>query len=954
MASQTWTLRAPGVGYQDDRNHWVEWARRVIDNDTAVDTELRGGNQAIYLTYIFFSPRDATASMRMRFHTDPTSDSGGGSGQDLSSTFEQNGSLSFSVEGHDLSLSITDDFVSADTTEPYSWSLNAAAKARLITWFEAISGITEVGTDIHPRIVGTFTIDDGATGPAVAPDVAINAIPDGNMGDSSVLSAEVLGGNYDSLTYQWSESTTQGGRNVERDNIGTTASPTWTRPVINQDGDSTVKVVVTAHGDGTNADNGTTDTSEDLEITRVFYIPSADAPSIDVRSVPNGNERTTANLVAELGNSHIGLYDELDYNWECFGNAVDGTFTNYATSYPGSIDDNTAKSPTWTRPSVPGTRDYFLRCTITARGTNVRAFTGTSESTHAQVRTSVWDIADASCPTLYHVQTTNDNPDGTGTVTWHNGLINGLEDTPVWVRLDYGNDGHYDNADVSFEHKLVSSSEWTEFGDYTWDGDGEFSPPIKKWTRPLVSSNQQWHMRITVHVEGEDNRAETNTDDTQAVTSAAGTVLDHPNPDAPGIQVQSYEGSSWRDGFASHRERSSLGLRVFQRGGTYDNLAYTWTLRDTSDNDVTVDTEFTDADGTVVPVTFTAPTAKETRIRLPTVATSTRYWVQVQVIASGTDTIADSSTTDTATNRAFIDVTPHPAADAPSFDNVQDITGKSNNVVRISPLIGNHRGTYDSLTWKWELRTYADRASTDENDLIQGVFDDDTAHYPMLTLPDVDATRARYVLKGTLTAHGNDLIAEQGTSESSSHEESFYVDPLPLPSTPGSAGFGQPSGSISIHPEVAHEGEQVQLTFHPNGGAYDSLRMFWIFEPPTGSDTDLTRLNDKTQGVFTVPALDSSGTARIRVNVWGRGDGKKYRAGALGSFNPRGSNTFTVIAGVRAQDLNIRVIDESGSSATINGASVLDDNGFYWPINGVYESGLSSDGDDVREIFDGS
>ena len=922
MARQTWTLRNTTKTLS-----LLEWNAERI-SDEAVTTGLLANTAAtIYPVYCLYGNRSRTFTIR--FAT-TTTDGGGAQGQDLTSLFESSGRITLTVGGHVLELSVADDFTRRDTVEPYGWTLTDAAHTRGETWFGAVSA----------GDAGTLTLSDGAAVAVAAPDVAINAIPDGNMGDSVDLSLQLVGGNYDSLTYQWRESTTQGGRNQERDDIGTTANPTWTRPVVAQDGDATVSVIVTAHGNGGNAPAGTTDTSEDLEITRVFYIPGADAPSIDVRAVPNGNERTTATLVAELGNTHIGLYDALDYNWECFGNAVDGTFTNYATSYPGSIDDNTAKSPTWTRPNVPGTRDYFLRCTITARGTNVRAFTGTSESTSAQVRTSVWDIADASCPTLYHVQTTNDNPDGTGTVTWHNGLINGLENTPVWVRLDYGNDGHYDNADVSFEHKLVSSSEWTEFGDYTWDGDGEFSPPIKKWTRPLVSSNQQWHMRITVHVEGEDNRAETNTDDTQAVTSAAGTVLDHPNPDVPGIQVQSYEGSSWRDGFASHRERSSLALRVFQRGGTYDTLAYTWTLRDTGDNDVTA------AD------TFTAATAQETRIRLPSVATSTRYWVQVEVTASGTDTIADSSTTDTATNRAFIDVTPHPAADAPSFDNVQDITGKSNNVVRISPLIGNHRGTYDSLTWKWELRTYANRQSA--GDTIDGVFDDDTAHYPMLTLPDVDATRARYVLKGTLTAHGNDLIAEQGTSESSSHEESFYVDPLPLPSTPGSAGFGQPSGSISIHPEVAHEGEQVQLTFHPNGGAYDSLRMFWIFEPPTGSDTDLTHLNDKTQGVFTVPALDSNGTARIRVNVWGRGDGKKYRAGALGAFNPRGSNTFTVIAGVRTQDLNITVIGEDGSSHTINGASVLDDNGFYWPINGVYESGLSSDGDDVREIFDGS
>ena len=921
MASQTWTLTTPNsLG-----SNVVEWSAANI-SDEAVVRALRPSDDPAFLTYLYIT---VGGGRFIRMRTAPTaadSLAGARAGPDLSDAFETDGIITLTVGGHVLELSIPDDMEATDRAEPYTWQFTTSTLTRVTAWYNQLDD-----TD-----TGTIELSDGVAAAAVAPDVAINAIADGNMGDSVDLSLQLVGGNYDSLTYQWSESTSQGGHAIERDNIGTTAGITWTRPVVNQDGDATVTVVVTAHGNGGNAIDGTSDTSEDLEITRVFHIPSADAPSIDVRGIANGNERTEVTLVADLGNSHIGLYDELDYNWQCFGNAADGTFTNFATSYPGSIDDATAKSPTWTRPSVPSNRDFFLRGTITARGTNVRAFTGTHESTHAQVRTTVYDITDASCPTLYHVQTTNDNPDGTGHVTWHNGLVNGLEDTPVWVRLDHGNDGHYDNADVSFEHKLVSGSEWTEFGDYTWDGSGDFSPPIKKWTRPLVSDNQQWQMRITVHVEGEDNRAETNTDDTRAVTTGAGTVLDHPNPDAPGIQVQSYEGDSWRDGFASHRERSSLRLRVFMRDGVYDNLAYTWTLRDNSNNDVTVDTEFTDGDGRVVPVTFTDPTSKETHVRLPSVTTTTRYWVQVQVTASGTDTIADSSTTDTATNRAFIDVTPHPDADAPSFDDVRTITAKSNNTVRVTPLIGNHRGTYDSLTWKWELRTYADRASTDENDLIQGVFDDDTAHYPMMTVPDVGDNRARYVLKGTLTAHGSDIIAEQGTSESSSHEESFWVDPLPLPSTPGSAGFAQPSGTISIHPEVAHEGEHVQLVFHPNGGGYDSLRMFWIFEPPTGSNTELTHLNDKTEGVFTVPALDSSGTARIRVNVWGRGDGKNYRTGELGNINPRGSNTFRVIAGVRAQDLNVTWTDDAGETNTINGASIVDDNGFYWPINGLH------------------
>ena len=926
MTTQTWELLAPHTF----SSTITEWRPAQI-SDEVVAAAIRRDENPAYPVYIQISTF-GTGFLNLRFATTAGDVVlGARGGPRISDAFETGGRVTFTVGGHALELSIADDFRALDRTEPYNWVYTDAALLRVEAWR------AELASDD----TGFFQLDDGAVADAVAPDVAINAVPDGNMGDSVSVSLQLIGGIYDSLTYQWSQSTTQGSRNHEIDDIGTTESITWTRPVVSGDGNATLTVVVTAHGDGTRATNGTTDTSTDIEVSRVFFIPDADAPSVEVASIPNGNERTTATLVANLGTSHAGVYDGLNFNWECFGNAVDGTFTNYATAYPDTIDDASAQSPTWTRPDVPGTRDYFLRCTITATGSNTHAFRGTSESTSAQTRTSVWDIPDAQAPSLQRIETTNDDPDGTGTVDWNtrNTFLDGLENTPIWFRPVIGADGHYDLLTVQYLIKKEADQSWTSLHTYSLNSgtDAELDPPTIKWTRPLVASDERWHFEILATAEGSDGQAEQGTSQERRETTSVGTVQNHPSPVVPGIQVQSFEGSSWRDGFASHRERSSLSLRVFMRGGTYDNLAYVWTLENDSGTDVTVD------------ATFTHPTEHATFVKLPSVSTTTRYWVQVEVTASGTDTIADSTTTATSTNRAFIDVTPHPDADAPSFDNVADITGKSNNVVRISPQIGNHRGTYDRLTWKWELRTYANRANT--GDTIDGVFDDDTAHYPMMTMPDVDATATQYVLKGTLTAHGDDIIAEQGTSESSTHEESFWVNPLPLPSTPGSAGFAQPSGTISIHPHTAHEGEKVQLHFTPNGGAYDSLRIFWIFEPPTGSHTELSGLNDKTEGIFTVPALDSNGTARIRINVWGRGDGIKYRAGALGNINPRGSATFNVIAGVRAQDLNITNIDASGSSATINGASIIDENGFYWPINGVYEAGIDSDPANKREVW---
>ena len=930
MARQTWSLTTPAA--LDAENENVFWNEGNI-SDEVVSRAIRRDANAAYPTHAYVSWSSARF---FRLRTSSTPDdplSGARGGPRLSDAFETGGRITLTVGGHVLELSIADDFTELDRIEPYSWTLTDASRIKVAAWAAQISSSD----------TGFLTLDDGEVTDAVAPDVAINAVPDGNMGDNVAVTLQLVGGTYDRLTYQWSQSTTQGSRNHEIDDIGTTQSITWTRPVVTGDGSATLKVVVTAHGDGTRATNGTTDTSEDLEVSRVFYIPDADAPSVTVTSIPNGNERTEFPCVATLGLNHIGLYDTLTHNWQCFHNRNGDTFSSHFTGDDVPFDDPTLALPTFTRPSVGGSEDFIIRDTITAHGNNTRAFRGTSESTHAQVRTTVYDIPDATAPTLVNVRTTNDDPMGSGSPTWHNGLVDGLEGTDVWIGVNIDDSGdHYDRLVLEYFRRKVGDSEWTSFYTYNFDSSMEQGPPdplIQKWTRPLVGSDEQWQIRMHETVHGDDRTAEQNTSDSAQIISSNGTVRNHPSPVAPGIQIQSFEGDSWRDGFASHRERSSLSLQVFMRGGTFDNLAYTWTIEDADGTDVTANDS------------FTHPDEYATFIRLPTVSTTTRYWVQVQVTASGTDTIADSTTTDTATNRAFIDVTPHPDADAPSFDNVEDITGMSNNVVRISPEIGNHRGTYDFLTWKWELRTYANRMSTDDATLITGVFDDDTAHFPMMTMPDVGDNAARYVLKGTLTAHGDDIIAEQGTSESSTHNESFWVNPLPLPSTPGSAGFAQPSGTISIHPPTAHEGERVQLHFTPNGGGFDSLRTRWIFEPPTGSDTELHGLDDKTEGTFIVPALDSDGTARIRINVWGRGDGKNYRTGAEGAFNPRGAATFNVIAGVRAQDLNVTWIDGEGSSATINAAYIIDENGFYWPINGIYEAGLDSDPANKREVW---
>ena len=102
---------------------------------------------------------------------------------------------------------------------------------------------------------------------AVAPTVAINAIPSGREGTTVQLGAILSGGTYDGTpTYAWMVS----GGSLDS---ATSATPTWTRPTVTEDGDYTITLTVTARGTGTTAANNTSDTASATRNVRVTDTP---------------------------------------------------------------------------------------------------------------------------------------------------------------------------------------------------------------------------------------------------------------------------------------------------------------------------------------------------------------------------------------------------------------------------------------------------------------------------------------------------------------------------------------------------------------------------------------------------------------------------------------------------------------------------------------------------------
>ena len=98
--------------------------------------------------------------------------------------------------------------------------------------------------------------------------------------------------------------------------------------------------------------------------------PDAEAPTVAIDAIADGDEGTTVQLSATVAD---GTYDELDYAWTVSG---------------GTLNDDTAESPTWTRPAVTADTDYDINLTATARGTGTNAADGTSDAVTAATRSA--------------------------------------------------------------------------------------------------------------------------------------------------------------------------------------------------------------------------------------------------------------------------------------------------------------------------------------------------------------------------------------------------------------------------------------------------------------------------------------------------------------------------------------------------------------------------------------
>ncbi len=134
-------------------------------------------------------------------------------------------------------------------------------------YYLAVYGIYSHTQGDYNLVVSGSARRDGTLPAADTPTVAIDAIAAGNEGTDVVLGATLAGGTYDgALEYAWKVT---GGKLDDP----TSATPTWTRPMVNANASHTVLLRVTARGAGANAWNGGidwTDVSRSADVRENF------------------------------------------------------------------------------------------------------------------------------------------------------------------------------------------------------------------------------------------------------------------------------------------------------------------------------------------------------------------------------------------------------------------------------------------------------------------------------------------------------------------------------------------------------------------------------------------------------------------------------------------------------------------------------------------------------------
>ena len=758
----------------------------------------------------------------------------------------------------------------------------------------------------------------------VAPDVSISAIPQGKPHDTVNLTLEVSGGTYGRLEYQWYEERNDDFFLLEDlFSDDTTQNPEWTRPLVYRDGFVRVGCQVTAYGTGSESSQAVINIA--TENAYILHVPSPVAPSVSIQYIPPGKERTFLTLLANVGAQTPARADVLSYQWECYtGDHYDIDMT------AATIANPTHHAPRFMRPDVAFTRDVAVVLTVTAEGRNITAVKPSPGAANPSTRVvrlcHIDDIPDADCPSLVRIEHNDVDPDIES--HWQHSAGSGDTRDTVWLRVNYNDrTGHFDYLDYAWHFKWHSQSE------SEWQSIGTNAQQIE-WVRPETLTRQQYDLRCTVTAFGSDINAAINTTDSDIIVSAETALYINPLPSATAagsVQIQRIRdgGVNWGPfGIPDGIEGSSLGLRILPSltGAHYDTVSYSWEVRDHNNNDITA-TALTFSDRDVTHLTRPQVTGGNRQIHVTgkciTHGNGTNYLQGSQ---------AERSTTVTTT------VINHPAAVAPNVFRsvVGDQHGfRSGQPVQYHAIVGDRRaGLYDRLTYRWQF-SFDVNYATERTD----VWDDRFSPDPILTRPSVNTPTTCYIAL-TVTAHGDGILADEGTTDSDNYADAEIVNPIPVAAHP----------TLTLVPvRSGRSGTKAQFEASVTGGNYDSLTYEWDYSDDGGS-TWRTVLGQGRITHWTRRDVVMDTTFMVRARVEANGTGSVARE-ATHDQGPWVAASFTVQPRQDVPDTHFVASTADRMARAIIHVAITDSDGNLREINRLTE--IQADGTQ-REMFNGN
>jgi len=500
-------------------------------------------------------------------------------------------------------------------------------------------------------------------------------------------------------------------------------------------GNAAMRNFIAAYHSAKGSNSGITST---LTFRERSDIEDADAPTVSISAVPNGEEGKTHKLVATVQG---GRYDSLTYKWTVSG---------------GTLDDSTAESPTWTRPEVTRDTSYSIGLTVTAVGDGT---TTTDEDTDAASATAV-------TTTVLNVTVTTD----TDTIwqlaaskpeTPHPGSRRKEAPTPRgWTRTKptptLTQDVWKSERTRTYRD---NSADGTYFSVATYFGEPVIDTPRLK---PLADAPT---VSIDAIAQGDEGTAVDLT-----ATLAGGTY-----------DTLTYAWTVTGGTLANDDEASPTWTRPPVNADTNHTVSLTVTARGSGTNarTGTSDTATASLQASVrnIPITMTTDTIYQlaaTRPDVPTGGTSTdnhtpQGWTRVKPSPTVQQDVWKAERTVTRTDGAFTSATAWgtPAVDTPRLKPLPTIASVTITAIPDTPegLTATLAATLgatnnDSLTYAWTA--------------TGGTFDDAAAVSPVWTAPAVSAD-TDYTISLTVTARGDGTNYRSGETATAQDSETVTV-----------------------------------------------------------------------------------------------------------------------------------------------------------------------------------